>query len=259
LNFAKLKEFLSGFRKNHSLPFKCPYCENFSLRLKHDSWYQYDSSKYDDVQEWVEPENYVFYQYLAIYRCEKSHCLQEIMSSGTGSVDIDIEVDGNDEQHVLRYDIFKPKFFSPTLHFFEIPKNTPEKIQDLIVLSFSLVLQSPAAAVNSLRSAVEEILADQGILKNPAKALHKRIEEDVPNNPKLKDFEKLLMAIKWLGNSGSHGDSIDLDHILYVYEVLKLILDSLYVEDRSQYLNAVAQATILVKRALRPEELSKIT
>lgn len=258
-NLNQIKDFLSGFKNQHSLPFKCPYCENYSLRLKQDSWYQYDSSKFKEMQEWVEPEDCVFYQYLAIYRCEESDCRQEIMSSGTGSVEMDIEIDGNGEQQRLHYNIFKPKFFNPALHFFEIPKNTPEKIKDLVVLSFSLVLQSPVAAVNSLRSAVEEILADHGIPKNTEKTLHKRIEKDVPQNTKLKDFEKLLMAIKWLGNSGSHGNEIELELILYVYEVLELILNSLYVTDRTQYLINVAQATNLVKRALTPAELSKIT
>lgn len=258
MHFDDKKSYLEGFQKEDSIPFPCPFCERASLSLKKDSWYQYDQGQYLKKDECCDPVDDVSLAFNAVYQCSNSKCEQEIFSSGTGFVYEDHVDNGYGDYQPQYNQYYQPRFFQPTVHFFKIPINTPYKTRAAIELSFSLVLQSPVAAVNSLRSAVEEILADHGIPKNTARTLHTRIEKDVPQNTKLKDFEILFMAIKWLGNSGSHGNEIELELILYVYEVLELILNSLYVTDRTQYLINVAQATNLAKRALTPQELNNI-
>lgn len=259
MHFDDKKSYLKGFQKEDSIPFPCPYCEKISLSLKADSWYEYDQGQYHKHDEFMDPEDSVSYAFNAVYQCNNTKCGQEIFSSGIGSVCGEyVEMGYGDYQPQYNY-YYKPRFFQPPVHFFKLPIDTPYKTRAAIELSFSLVLQSPAAAVNSLRSAVEELLETHGIKKDPNRSLHKRIEEDLTKKPALAPFQDLLMAIKWLGNSGSHGDTVELEHILFVYEVLEFILNTLYTENRSQYLNAVAQATILLKRALTPAELSKIT
>lgn len=259
MHFDDKKSYLEGFQKEDSIPFPCPFCERASLSLKKDSWYQYDQGQYLKKDECCDPVDDVSLAFNAVYQCSNSKCEQEIFSSGIGFVYEDHVDNGYGDYQPQYNQYYQPRFFQPPVHFFKIPINTPYKTRAAIELSFSLVLQSPAAAVNSLRSAVEELLETHGIKKDPNRSLHKRIEEDLTKKPALAPFQDLLMAIKWLGNSGSHGDTVELEHILFVYEVLEFILNTLYTENRSQYLNAVAQATILLKRALTPAELSQIT
>lgn len=253
MSYKDKESFLNYFKKKDPIPFQCPYCDRNSLRIKEGSWYQFDQSNHGVVEGFEDPE-YQSFAYHTVYECVNPNCFQEIFSSGTGHNEYVYDYDNE----IPYSSYFQPKFFQPPLHFFQLPEKLPIKIKQQILLSFSLVLQSPTSAVNSLRIALEDLLDLKGIQKNQKRSLHKRIEEDVPNIPELAPFKELFMAIKWLGNSGSHGDNVELVLILYVYEVLELILKSLYSVDRTAYLNAVAQATNLAKRALTPQELSQI-
>lgn len=121
---------------------------------------------------------------------------------------------------------YQPKIFIPALHFFSIPEKTPEKIRKLLELSFSIILQSPSSAVNSLRSSIE-ILLDTFLI--PKKRLHRRIEDEVSKNLHLSPYKEHLMAIKWLGNSGSHDlDEITLQDLVDAYEFIEHVLVGLY-------------------------------
>ncbi|UBI32352.1 DUF4145 domain-containing protein (plasmid) [Acinetobacter variabilis] len=61
------------------------------------------------------------------------------------------------------------------------------------------------------------------------KKLHLRIEQDVPTHVILSPYKDYLMAIKWLGNSGSHDlEEITLQDIMDVYEIMEFVLRNLY-------------------------------
>ena len=63
-------------------------------------------------------------------------------------------------------------------------------------------------------------------LKPAVNTLHRRIEL-LP--PKYTHIKELYLAIKWLGNSGSHSDDkLSFDNIFDGYDMLSFILDELY-------------------------------
>ncbi len=220
--------FIKGFQKNDSLPFLCPFCKKNSLLLDDDTWQEHDKSALHHCEEWFDPCNHVEYLYTALYKCSNKNCRQCVISSGTGGVDIDYSQEeyADAGSQPAYYSYYQPKIFIPPLSFFTVPEKTPSEIKALLELSFSIVLQSPASAVNCLRSSLEKLL---DIYSIPEKKLHLRIEQDVPTHVILSPYKDYLMAIKWLGNSGSHDlDEITLQDIMDVYEIMEFVLGNLY-------------------------------
>lgn len=82
---------------------------------------------------------------------------------------------------------------------------------------------SPSSAANRLRYAVEEILDDRGILRSGT--LHARIEKFRAFSP---DMAEALMAVKWIGNEGSHEDVLTTADILEGAEILEHVVVALY-------------------------------
>jgi len=223
-----LQNFINGFSKDTFMPFLCPFCWKQSLRLDKESWKEHDTSKYHEIDEFIDPEDCIEYIYTTFYTCENSVCKQKIISSGVGKVEVYYsknEYDGYEKEY---YDQYKPKIFIPTLHFFQIPEQTPIGIKELIIASFTLVLQSPSAAVNSLRSCVELLLDLHQVPKPGRINLHNRINDQIQSDSKLFEYKEYLLAMKWLGNTGSHSVVTDNSDIFDVFEIMKFVICGLY-------------------------------
>ena len=156
-----------------------------------------------------------------------------VSTIGTGSVDWDIAETEHGEPDQVFADFFLPKFFQPHLNIFNIPAACPSDVAEALRESFSLVFANPSAASNSVRIAVEHLLTNLKIRRfdvvNGKKRyinLHRRIAL-LP--AKYAEHKDLLVAIKWLGNAGSHAtDAISLDDVLDAYELTQHILEEIY-------------------------------
>lgn len=221
--------FIKRFLKDDPLPFPCPFCKRNSLYLLPETWCEYDHSEKIYSEDWFEASDHVELTYTAFYKCSNISCNQQILSSGVGGIDIDYIQEEYVEYKPEYYSYYQPKIFIPVLHFFSIPENTPDEIKKLLELSFSIILQSPSSAVNSLRTSIETLL---DLFLIPKKRLHRRIEDDVSKNLHLSPYQEHLMAIKWLGNSGSHDlDEITLQDLVDAYEFVEHVLVGLYGEN----------------------------
>ncbi|KWF02164.1 hypothetical protein WL80_28890 [Burkholderia ubonensis] len=100
------------------------------------------------------------------------------------------------------------------------------------------------AALNCARTAVEALLTALGIkrftLANGKKRpinLHQRIQLMPPKYQEQKD---LLLAVKWLGNAGSHsGHEPTMADVRVAYDLLEHALSEIY-ESKGKKLKAVA-------------------
>ena len=77
-------------------------------------------------------------------------------------------------------------------------------------------------------------------LKPRRLSLHKRIELLKNSNP---DQSSLLMAIKWMGNSGSHGNKVSLRDVLDAFEILEYSLPDL-LEKKTNRLKDLADRLV---------------
>jgi len=259
------KFWLEPFFKNNFPNLNCPRCGIGILRPVDNSfqyWESADSREFgrkhliENRQSFDENTmlgmDASVYRYSVLLKCNNSNCLEHLASCGSGHV-ID-EYDSTLGDTVF-YDSFAPEYFYPPIHIFPIPKECPEQVAEEIISSFKLFFSDPSASANYVRKATDSILTEKGIKRySISKGKRKRInlhDRIVLFQSREPESAKKLFAIKWLGNEGSHADTITKNDVLDAYEILESILDDLYVG----YRKLVDKKVALInkhKRSLHP-------
>lgn len=131
---------------------------------------------------------------------------------------------------------FYPKYFLPSLDIISIPRSVPQNIKDQIESSFPIFWIDKGACANKLRVSLELILDDQGVDKKcttkngeQSYSLHKRILLFEMGN---EECGKLLKAMKWLGNEGSHQGNVERNDLLDGFEIFEHLLMELYPDNK---------------------------
>jgi hypothetical protein len=129
---------------------------------------------------------------------------------------------------------FRPRYFTESPLLVDIPEATPDAVVTELLASFQLFWCDPLACTNRIRSAVEKLLTDQKVPqitgtkgKRNFLTLHSRIEKYRKSRS---DIADALMAVKWIGNAGSHSSSVTIEDALDGYELVDWVLDSLYAK-----------------------------
>lgn len=234
-------------RKTLKLPFTlrrpndwvCPTCCNGMLRIKEDTFHKNEirNSRDHSHDEW-EPE-WVQYVFSCMLVCKNDLCKETVSCAGVGGVESNFGYDENNEPDYSYDDFFLPKFFEPHLRLFNIPEGCPKSVSNPLNESFRHFFSSPSAASNNVRVALEELLTELKVRrfnlvnsKQRFMNLHQRISL-IP--PKIAHLKENLLAIKWLGNAGSHGNGkISLDDVMDSYEQIEHILDEIYTSKRKK-------------------------
>jgi hypothetical protein len=195
---------LFGFYEGEVPPFPCPTCRaSLVMREKGITYHQSRLSR-EDYEQTRNPETEcgTFTLHLV---CSHGGCKEAVNCIGKYALVQDARLTG--ESFIGR--LITPLFFNPTIQLFGLPPSIPDQIRKPLLDSFSLFWSNPHAAANSLRIAVEALMEHQRINKSARsksgkrhmRNLHERIEEFAIRKPEIGDK---LLAIKWLGNSGSH-------------------------------------------------------
>lgn len=240
------KLFKLPFSKSSTPDWSCPTCDKGILKIKentfHDEELRYSREAHSH-EAW-EPE-WIRYIFTCILVCTNDKCKEAVVCTGTGSVDWDIVEDMDGVPDQVYSDFFIPKHFEPHLRLFSIPNDCPESVSDLLNESFKLFFSCPNAAANNVRAAIEELLTELKIKrfntvngKRRFISLHQRISL-LP--AKYAQFKDMILAIKWLGNAGSHGHAeVTMDDVMDAYELTEHILEEIY-EPKSKKLKAIAK------------------
>lgn len=173
--------------------------------------------------------DWVTYRFFVICRCTKKDCGELAFVSGTGSVDQRYGDDGGAEY----YNHFSIRSFFPAPRLCHIPTDTPKTVRECLEKSFSLYWVDTAAAANALRASLEALLDEIRIprFKKNRKgetihiALHHRLESWSVSD---QDHAELCVALKEVGNLGSHGDSVKSKHYLGSLEIYSHVLKELF-------------------------------
>jgi hypothetical protein len=241
-------------RKTLKLPFTlnsapdwvCPTCGVAPLRIRKDSFVKEERrhSRNHSHEDW-EPD-WIEYVYSCMLVCSNDKCKEVVASSGTGSVDWGVFEDEDGIPEQVYDDYFRPKYFQPHLKLIQFPKGCPESVTKPLEDSFALFFAAPPAASNSVRIAIEALLTELKVRrfnlvggKRRIISLHQRISLIPPKYAHLKD---LILAIKWLGNAGSHDTAteVSLDDVMDSYELTEHILQEIYAPKVSK-LKALAK------------------
>lgn len=216
---------ITKFPKNQLPHYRCPRCQS-SLELR-------EVSEEDSAETRISQSNpdfdhdWVRTNFRADLWCTSSRCGERVLCIGTGIVQ---NVYGEtSEGWVEEYvDYWIPTLFQPHLMVFDIPPETPDGVRDSILASFRVLFLSSGSALNEIRNALE-LLMDH--LKVPRKDrgrrldLHKRVEKMPAEHSQYRDQ---LLAVKWLGNAGTHAQTTNRDDVLDGYEIIQHVLESLF-------------------------------
>ncbi|QPB31309.1 DUF4145 domain-containing protein [Citrobacter amalonaticus] len=221
---------ISGaFFANLQVEWPCPECGQKTLQIIKESWAVNETlgSSRASCEIWFEPEMHESI-FSCMAQCSRSQCGEVVACTGKSGW----EQQGwnqetlNDEY----YQWFKPKTFFPALHPFELPDKCPQEITEPLQASFSIFLMQPSAAANLIRISVERMLTAMGVVERNEKGkrivLHTRLEM-LPDL--YQTFTGPLMAIKFLGNAGSHTyDGVKTEDIEDAFKIMEYVVNDLF-------------------------------
>lgn len=226
-----------AFTLNNPPDYNCPICNIGLLRISKDTFKSHTTFDIEEAQDhpgfdpsWIE------YIFNCIFQCNNDKCNSKVACMGTGFVDWDMIFDEDGVPEQIWGDYFKPSFFCPNLKIINIPKPIPEEVLNLLNKSFELFFSSPSSSVNLVRATIEEILTDQKVQRYIVNKNKKRVKLSLHNRidklpEKYKDLKDSILAVKWLGNAGSHSKdslNLDLDDAMDAYELIEEILSKIY-------------------------------
>lgn len=230
----KRERFIGPYSRSSLPAWSCPNCAEGTLKLISKSLLAKETVKslsYHSRDDW-EPD-WTEENYSAILKC--IHCGEHVFSIGKMEV-----VEAYDEEHGWCLEsALQPLFFQPAINIITIPDQCPNKIKQEIVIASSLFWADHSACANSIRTALELILTHKKIKKtdviktgnNKGKTrrlnLHERIGLFKVKNSQLADT---MLAVKWLGNAGSHTSSLHTNDVLDAFELLDHVIEELFVE-----------------------------
>lgn len=212
--------------------YPCPKCKAGILkRVSHNIQITKEG------QDYSEYPNYpygILHRFSGIWQCSDSSCGHICTVSG----DVLKDVEGVGElptgEYIPEYyNEVRPKYFYPNLRMFELPDDLGKETTEHLDKSFANYFADLTSSANRLRSAVESLLND---IKAPAKrktkkgmkqfeTLHGRLEHLRKSKPRIAE---LLLAIKVIGNEGSHLGKLSEDDLLDGYQIFAEVLDILF-------------------------------
>lgn len=207
----------------------CPRCGGGHLRLIPESlskcWtgdtQEASSHEFFDA-EWVE------LRFVAMLKCDNSKCQEPSVVSGTGRVE-----EWPSEDGMFYKELFTPSHISPSPKLIAMPLNTPKPVVEELEQAFIASWSDFSSAGNRIRVAVERLMDSLKIPKTTvnknnkrtALSLHSRIEKIKDKYP---NTHELLLAIKWLGNAGSHSTVLTHEAVFDALDIFEVVLNELY-------------------------------
>ena len=253
------KLWLKSFDKDNIPEWTCPKCHRGFLELEQDKFYFYETKESLETREQSDfyPPEYIEYRFIGTLKCNNKKCAEKVLFCGIGGVEEVIqqydEISGKPLLHELDigvFDYFSPTYFNPPLEIFPIPPNCPKNIILEVKKAFSLYWCEISSSGNKIRIIVEFILDYLKIKKRVKKegrfkkiSLHDRILLFHPTNP---DIGELLLAMKWIGNIGSHTNNLTREDLLTDFELLQFVINEIFINDRKR-LKKIAQKIIKSK------------
>jgi len=230
------------FREYYAPPWPCPACPKGTLAIVRKSLIFKEterSKRANDREDWC-PED-TEYAFTAWLKCQQSNCGQEVAVVGSGG----LEPEQDDQGGITWSSFFAPRYCLPMPNIIEIPRKCPNEVKRELQASFTLSLADTDVAAGRLRVALERLMDALGVQKRrKAKggnlydlSLHERIELLQKREP---TAGSQLMALKWLGNVGSHQGGVKRTDLLDAFEILEHSLAEL-IDRRTARMAALAK------------------
>lgn len=214
-------------------PWVCPTCAAGMLRLDVDAlkFAMSSHSARAAGEDWFGPEH-VEYKFSALLKCDNPACKEVASIAGRGEV---VTIPDEQMQHEEYEARFFPTYFSPSPVLISIPPRCPDKVREQLKSAFVSSWGEYPAAANRIRVAAELLLdalrvPKTAVAKNYGRrrlTLHDRINAIPIRYAPVKNS---LLAIKWLGNHGTHEVDMSQQAVYDALDIFESVLEELYSE-----------------------------
>lgn len=228
------------FDRHLNVEWPCPMCHQKTLQIIKDSFLCKPTAATRNGwsgEDWFDPEESESV-FICMAQCSRPSCEEVVACSGVGGTERSWDRESEDNL----YDWFLPKSFSPALHPIEITEKCAEEISEPLRASFSVYLTQPGSAANLIRIAVERMMTAIGVPElnheNKRITLHHRLER---LEGQYAPYKNALMAIKFLGNAGSHTyDEVKIEDIETAFEIMDFVVTDLF-SGRKESIDVLSQ------------------
>lgn len=229
------KKWSEFFPKDVFPPWSCPGCSHGTLIVDNRSFIQGETAISIFTGDFYEES------FACQMKCTYPQCSGSIIVCGALFIgEIKDSASG-----IKNVDFCRPLYIYPTPDIFPIPSKCPENIVKEVKKAFSLYWCDTNAAGNRVRASIELLMdylkVKKRMLTRQRKyrqiSLHDRILDYHPKNP---DIGEQLLAIKWIGNTGSHSSNLTKDDLINDFEMLQFVLDDIF-EMKKERLKAMAK------------------
>lgn len=208
----------------------CGTCHDAVLILEKVSTIEHTSSLEDRANEDWDPE-WISGLHISKMKCGNPKCKSIATTTGEYKMVFDIEFDEMGHPNQTYSKELKISYITPTSPLILKHVDCPAVVTQLIEEASAIALVSPGAAANRIRTAIDELLNTQKVIKirttkkgREKLTTHARIGVFQAKNA---EVSEILLAVKWIGNSGTHGDPITLSEVLDGSELFAHALDKL--------------------------------
>jgi hypothetical protein len=219
----------ASFNQNRLPSWTCPTCEQGVLTLDDPNMLVVRpnaETKTSGGEDWWDYD-YAGYVFSGMLSCKA--CGESVTVVGKGHVDQEYIDDGRDYEYVT---YLTPTYFTPPLKIIspKVNEQVPAQVLKLLSKAHEVCWADPDSALNRLRAIVEEILDYKGVPRTSGRSrlsLHRRIQ--LFNDAGTEQVRNALLAIKYVGNDGSHGFSgVKRKELLEVFSIVSYCLEKLF-------------------------------
>ncbi|WNG16815.1 DUF4145 domain-containing protein [Cystobacter fuscus] len=244
------------FTTDRATSWPCPRCEEGTLVPVKKSFTAEDTaeSRKNSAHEAWEPD-WNKGRFAGRLVCTRTECAESVVVCG----DTSVVQDGFDPEEGPTYTTeLHPVFFHPALPLFRVPPTCTEKVRAELNRAWALYWLDSASCANRVRTCVELVLTHLKVPRFRRTQTNRRIMLRLHDRIELfkqRDAElaQALMAVKWIGNIGSHeggAGGMGRDDVLNGLELLEYVLVEVF-EQRSKRLARMGKQ--IVKRKGRPK------
>ncbi|MGL4553892.1 MAG: DUF4145 domain-containing protein [Gemmataceae bacterium] len=218
----------------------CPTCDTGSLRLQPQTLARADTADSSLNEREGQIETYKA-RFSCLFVCGSSECGEPV--AVTGSVHL---------QELPNYSFerrFVPACFFPAPQMIRVPIASPVEIRAEVHAAFALFWLDRASSLNRIRNAIELLLTDMGVKRHGVKKSGGRIRLTLDarigvlrlKKPALGQLCDRMLAVKHLGNAGSHPGEVSRDDVFDGLDILEYILTESYAKPQSELAKIVQQ------------------
>lgn len=216
---------------------RCPECMAGTVSFGEPTEFVTAGMRLAREHDFYEPE-WERGTFVAQGTCGASHCQQVVIASGTWSVGYKT-TGGYPQSYSDQFATFyRVRQIHPPIRLMELPDRDVNEalggVAEGLLTAGAVLFTAPGLAATALRGCIERFLTSEGIASKTGKGgfrpLDQRLVEWRGQDATRDGVADLMLAVKWLGNTGTHEDSaLTADDVMEGVRLLNEAFHRLYV------------------------------